>query len=279
MTSSRLNIKPFERMWDKVKITRKLGSGGFGTVYLMEIGNDIYHYIYQLAVKEIKYSDHVDGMRMMKEIEIMKNLNHGNVARKPSNYLTESEAVKFASQIASAIMYLHQNNIIHRDIKPENILLTMDQNVKLADYGISKQVENSVVAVKTQCGTLFYMAPEILNSLPYSYKADCWSFGCVLYELMTLQYAFGVIFLGKFNPLPFLGIYNKDLHNLVHGLLTSDVNQRFNMDNVLYVLQKMGTIVPQNLLLAPVILNLPSDIGVMEALKNFKMEQYLKVNQ
>lgn len=77
---------------------------------------------------------------------------------------------------------MHGKNIIHRDIKPENILIDKHYNVKLADFGWSRELVSGVNR-KTFCGTYEYMAPEILKLKPQSKKVDIWSLGILLYEL------------------------------------------------------------------------------------------------
>ena len=84
--------------------------------------------------------------------------------------------------MVNAIYYLHQNNIIHRDIKPENILIGKNNILKLADFGWSKEIEFEKRS--TFCGTLEYMAPEIVDSQNYDFSVDTWSLGILLYEML-----------------------------------------------------------------------------------------------
>ncbi len=100
-------------------------------------------------------------------------------------------------QVCQALDYAHEEQIIHRDIKPSNIFLMADgKTVKIGDFGISKVLDaasgaNQVTAAEAdggRVGTKRYMAPEILNRKDYSNKADIWSLGCVLFELLTLNH-------------------------------------------------------------------------------------------
>ena len=90
-------------------------------------------------------------------------------------------------QLVSIIDYLHEVGIIHRDIKPENILITEDVNgyptIKLIDFGLSRLLApNDKCTIP--CGTLGYVAPEVLTATGYSFEVDVWSIGVVLYLML-----------------------------------------------------------------------------------------------
>ncbi|XP_061155250.1 ribosomal protein S6 kinase-related protein isoform X2 [Syngnathus typhle] len=96
----------------------------------------------------------------------------------------------FAAELGSALGFLHDFGVIHRDVKMENILLTDNGHLRLADFGLSRRLERGGRAF-TICGTIQYMAPEVLSGGPYNHAADWWSLGILLFSLAT----------GKF-PLP-----------------------------------------------------------------------------
>jgi serine/threonine protein kinase len=93
----------------------------------------------------------------------------------------EREAFKFFIQVAKAVQYLHERQLVHRDLKPENILIDLNDNVKLCDFGWCVDLNEGQRV--TFCGTYEYMAPEILRELPYGFEIDMWSLGILLYEL------------------------------------------------------------------------------------------------
>jgi|688.fasta_scaffold341276_1 serine/threonine protein kinase len=80
------------------------------------------------------------------------------------------------------MLYLHENRVLHRDLKPQNILL-QDDKIKLCDFGFAKKMSASTNFLRSIKGTPLYIAPEILQSKPYTHKVDIWSFGIILYEL------------------------------------------------------------------------------------------------
>ena len=96
--------------------------------------------------------------------------------------MDEKTAFKYFIHTASAVLFLHENNLVHRDLKPENLLVDENNNVKLCDFGWC--VELSMGNRITFCGTYEYMAPEIIKEKPYNQGIDVWSLGILLYELV-----------------------------------------------------------------------------------------------
>ena len=106
------------------------------------------------------------------------------------SYFEEDETRFILAQLALALGYLHQKNVLHRDLKLENILLTEDGYIKLIDFGISKVMEGGKPGKSrtyTVRGTPEYMAPEILGKDGYSFPVDWWAFGTIAYELLCGQ--------------------------------------------------------------------------------------------
>ncbi|XP_053748376.1 ribosomal protein S6 kinase-related protein isoform X4 [Panthera pardus] len=98
--------------------------------------------------------------------------------------LTEASIRLFAAELVLVLCYLHDLGIIHRDVKMENILLDERGHVKLTDFGLSRHLPQGARAY-TICGTLQYMAPEVLSGGPYNHAADWWSLGVLLFCLAT----------------------------------------------------------------------------------------------
>ncbi|KAL6123948.1 hypothetical protein ACLB2K_076464 [Fragaria x ananassa] len=109
--------------------------------------------------------------------------------------LSEDEARFYAAEVVDALEYIHSMGLIHRDIKPENLLLTAGGNIKVADFGSVKPMQDSQITVLpnaasddkacTFVGTAAYVPPEVLNSSPATFGNDLWALGCTLYQMLS----------------------------------------------------------------------------------------------
>ena len=98
---------------------------------------------------------------------------------------------KIFTQLVGAVAYVHNMSCVHRDLKLENILLDKNENVKLCDFGFTREYEGTLSYLQTFCGTVCYSAPEMLRGEKYAgEKVDVWSLGIILYALLTGQLPF-----------------------------------------------------------------------------------------
>lgn len=209
-TESKFEFGPQKEKWvihyETLTIGSKIGVGTFG---------DVFSAIYQgekVAVKKFlkqKVADNV-MLELRTESAILSELQHPNILKfvgmcvKPPNLCLVAEYLErgslshvlynhdnhlnwdhrkaFAQDIATGLAYLHKHSIIHRDVKSPNMLVASDWKVKIADFGFSRiKLDNQTM---TQCGTVAWTAPEIFEGNHYTEKADIFSYGCILWELI-----------------------------------------------------------------------------------------------
>ncbi len=136
--------------------------------------------------------------------------------------------------------HIHDRKILHRDIKAPNVLLTSTGLIKLGDFGVAKCLNFTIEKAKTFTGTPYYLSPEIVQNLPYSFKSDIWSLGVLLYEICCLKLPFEAksiplltlkIINGEYKPIP--DFYSKELKVLVNSLLRVDHELRPSINEIL----------------------------------------------
>ena len=202
----------------------QIGSGAFSKVYLgkHKPTNELY------AIKKISLNElnsKTDSIEIInREIELHSKLYHKNITHLVATYQNEENiyiileylnkgdlyklikkkknndeetCFKYFIQILSAVLFLHENNLINRNIKPENILINDKEETKLCDFGCC--VESRIGNRTTFCGTYEYMAPEIIKETSYNNSVDVWSLGILLYELSHGYTPFNMNYNGRKN--------------------------------------------------------------------------------
>lgn len=152
----------------------------------------------------------------------------------------EDKARKFFQQIICAVEYCHRHKIVHRDLKPENLLLDTNNNVKIADFGLSNIMTDGNF-LKTSCGSPNYAAPEVISGKLYAGpEVDVWSCGVILYVLLAGKLPFDDEYIpalfkkiahGQYNPLTYISqgadrLIRKMLQvNPVHRITIQEIRQ------------------------------------------------------
>merc|ERR1719282_1100135 len=206
---------------DDFEIRRVLGTGGFGKVFLVsrtsgaQKGKFYAMKVLKKAVivrnKETKEVDREINVHAKLERDVLASVQHPFIVDlkyafqaynkvylimeylaggelfmqlQKERMLMEDTAIFYLSQVLLAIEHLHKSGIIYRDLKPENIMLDRQGHVKLTDFGCIKESTNEELSF-TFCGTVEYMAPEILNRSGHGKEVDWWSFGILIHDMLT----------------------------------------------------------------------------------------------
>jgi mitogen-activated protein kinase kinase kinase 1 len=262
-----LQIPPKTPPWcSKWRKGDRLGSGSFGTVY-EGVGNNGRFF----AVKEVSLLD--EGrqakqsiLQLQQEIIVLSELKHENIVQylgtettKDKLYIFlelvskgslasvykkypmfEEQVRVYTRQILHGLKYLHDRKIIHRDIKCANLLVDVNGVVKLADFGMAKEVDN-MDKLKSCKGSAYWMAPEVINiTKSYGIAADIWSLGCTVLEMVMgkpplsdLEWPEVLWKVGHGEAPPIPENLSCDLEDFVKKCLEVDVKRRPTVDMLL----------------------------------------------
>lgn len=248
------------------KFGRVIGKGAFGKV---NIGLHILtgRIVAIKSFNKTKFTDQKSKNKIMNEIKIMKSLKHFSVVKlldtietekyillvmenvlggdlltfiKKRNKLPEKTAKFIFKQLLQSLKYIHNKNIVHRDIKLDNILIDLNNNIKLCDFGVGKYISDNHELLYDQCGTPAYIAPEVVAGEGYEgFPVDLWSSGVVLYSLLMGSIPFkaqnindlqGLIMSGNYKKT--IGI-SKNANDLLNKLLEINPKKRINLEEAL----------------------------------------------
>ncbi len=200
------------------EIVEMIGRGGMGLVYLAR-DTKLDRFVAIKSMPAELQADSTARRRFTREAKLLASLNHPNIAvindiieqdegtsylvleHIPGQTLAEriagkplklEDALSIGLQVAEAVSAAHEEGVVHRDLKPSNIKITPDGRVKVLDFGLAKtSVSRSATSEPTVTkegrviGTPAYMSPEQARGKPTDCRTDIWSFGCVLYEMLT----------------------------------------------------------------------------------------------
>ncbi|XP_032018238.1 ribosomal protein S6 kinase alpha-2 isoform X2 [Hylobates moloch] len=195
------------------ELLKVLGQGSYGKVFLVrKVKGPDAGQLYAMKVLKKATLKVRDRVRSKMERDILAEVNHPFIVKLHYAFQTEGklylildflrggdlftrlskevmfteEDVKFyLAELALALDHLHSLGIIYRDLKPENILLDEEGHIKITDFGLSKEAIDHDKRAYSFCGTIEYMAPEVVNRRGHTQSADWWSFGVLMFEMLT----------------------------------------------------------------------------------------------
>jgi TolB-like protein/Tfp pilus assembly protein PilF/predicted Ser/Thr protein kinase len=269
----------------RYRIIEELGRGGMGVVYKAEDTKLKRTVALKFLPTELTHVPEIKT-RFMREAQAAAALDHPNICtvhefdevnEKPfismayiegqslkdkleSGPLELEEALKTAMQIAKGLQEAHKKGIVHRDIKSGNIMVNDSGQAKVMDFGLARKTEGTLLTKEgSTMGTVAYMSPEQTQGENVDYRTDIWSFGVVLYEMLTGQLPFkgehehAVLYsILKENPKPITEIKSDiptSIGQVVYKALEKDPNKRYQqIDELIDDLKSISAgIVPEEI--------------------------------
>ena len=244
------------------KIVEEIGEGGFSKVYKVLNKEDNKFYALKVIKNQMKESlsifenewinlskldnknivkyygskndekklyilmEYCDGLNLEEFLEEHKKPNEENKVI----LIKENTLYNIIKQICSGIKEIHDKNIVHRDLKPSNIFINKDNEIKIGDFGISKQLNalKKTTLTKKGAGTSSYIAPEIFKKSKYNNKSDMYSLGCIIYELFTLNEYHTDKLSDDIKSID--NMYDSNWQKILNSLLIVDTNKRFDIN-------------------------------------------------
>jgi len=200
------------------RVIDEIGKGGFGKVYLIRqreygsmLRDEDFFAMKVINISRVMRSEKqvnyvINEMRLLAQIDnpfvvklfyafksekhlyfIMELMCGGDMRSFLTErvVLTEVETRFYAASVVLALRHLHSLNIIYRDLKPENIMFTQNGHIKVIDFGLCKITDFAGEKANTICGTVEYLAPEIVSKKPYDFRIDWWSLGILIHHMLV----------------------------------------------------------------------------------------------
>jgi serine/threonine protein kinase len=252
-------------IFEDYNILEEIGEGGQAKVYLAQKKDDLN----EVAIKLIDKTsiDHKEHLYIQNEILIMSIIDHPNIIKMLDCYETdenyfivleymrggelleriiekesfsEEEAINVLKVLLDSVNYCHMKGIIHRDLKPENILYETEEDdslLKIADFGVSKILNNPKELISTVIGSTNYIAPEVLQGFKYTAKCDIYALGNILYILLSGYSPFEENDQNKnFSEINFpdedWADVSLEAKDLIQKMMQKNPNQRISMEEI-----------------------------------------------